>query len=147
MREKLESILSSYDEITAKLSDQSVLSDQKEYARLAKEHSAMTPLVNQIREYTMVLDGIAEAREILKTESDAGMKDLAKEELEVLEERLESLEDELKVMMLPADPNDDKNVIVEIRAAPAAMRRACSRRTCIGCTRGTPSHSAGRWRR
>jgi len=116
MREKLESILSSYDEITAKLSDQSVLSDQKEYARLAKEHSAMTPLVNQIREYTMVLDGIAEAREILKTESDAGMKDLAKEELEVLEERLESLEDELKVMMLPADPNDDKNVIVEIRA-------------------------------
>jgi len=116
MREKLQSILSSYDEITAKLSDQSVLSDQKEYARLAKEHSAMTPLVNKIREYTMVLDGIAGAREILKTESDAEMKDLAKDELEALEERVEPLEDELKVMMLPADPNDDKNVIVEIRA-------------------------------
>ncbi|HAL29929.1 MAG TPA: peptide chain release factor 1 [Coriobacteriia bacterium] len=116
MREKLQSILSSYDEITAKLSDQSVLSDQKEYARLAKEHSAMTPLVNKIREYTMVLDGIADAREMLKTESDAEMKDLAKDELEALEERVEPLEDELKVMMLPADPNDDKNVIVEIRA-------------------------------
>ncbi len=116
MREKLQSILSSYDEITAKLSDQSVMSDQKEYARLAKEHAAMTPLVNKIREYTMVLDRIAEAREILKTESGAEMKELAKEELEALEERVEPLEDELKVMMLPPDPNDDKNVIVEIRA-------------------------------
>ncbi len=61
MREKLQSILSSYDEITAKLSDQAVLNDQKEYARLAKEHSGMTQLANKIREYFGVLDGIAEA--------------------------------------------------------------------------------------
>ena len=116
MREKLTSILSSYDEITAKLSDQAVLNDQKEYARLAKEHSGMTPLATKIREYFGVLDGIAEAKEILKTESDAEMKDLAKDELDELEQRVEPLEDELKVMMLPADPNDEKNVIVEIRA-------------------------------
>lgn len=116
MREKLASILATYDEITTKLSDQAVVNDQKEYARLAKEHSAMTPLVNKIREYFSVLDGIAEAKEILKNESDPELKELAKDELDGLESRVEPLEDELKVMMLPADPNDEKNVIVEIRA-------------------------------
>jgi peptide chain release factor 1 len=116
MRQKLESILSSFDEITGKLSDPDVLADQKEYARLAKEHSAMTPLATKIREYLGVLDGIAGAREMLKTETDAEMKELAKDELDELEAQLGPLEDELKVMMLPADPNDEKNVIVEIRA-------------------------------
>ncbi len=116
MREKLESILSSYDEITAKLSDQAVLNDQKEYARLAREHSGMTALAIKIREYFGVLDGIAGAREILRTDSDAEMKQLAKDELDELEVRVAPLEDELKVMMIPPDPNDEKNVIVEIRA-------------------------------
>ncbi|MBN2847845.1 MAG: peptide chain release factor 1 [Coriobacteriia bacterium] len=116
MRNKLESILSSYEEITAKLSDPDVLSDQKEYARLAKEHSDMTPLAAKVREYLGVLDGIAGAREMLKTETDPEMKDLAKEELDELEGQVEGLEEELKVMMLPADPNDEKNVIIEIRA-------------------------------
>ncbi|MHB1017450.1 MAG: peptide chain release factor 1 [Coriobacteriia bacterium] len=116
MREKLQSILSSYDEITAKLSDQAVLNDQKEYARLAKEHSGMTQLANKIREYFGVLDGAAEAREMLRTESDHDMKEMAKAELDELEALMEPLEDELKVMMLPPDPNDEKNVIVEIRA-------------------------------
>jgi len=116
MRNKLESILSSYEEITAKLSDPDVLSDQKEYARLAKEHSDMTPLAAKVREYLGVLDGIAGAREMLKTETDPEMKELAKDELDELEGQLEVLEEGLKVMMLPADPNDEKNVIVEIRA-------------------------------
>jgi len=113
MRERLESILSSYEELTAKLSDPAVLADQKEYARLAKQHADMTSLGMKIREYFAVLDGIAEAREMLH---DAEMRELAKAELDELEARVEPLEDELKVMMLPADPNDEKNVIVEIRA-------------------------------
>jgi len=116
MRSRLESILSSYEEITAKLSDQAVLADQKEYARLAKEHADMTSLAAKIREYFTVLDGIAGAREMLRTESDAEMKDLAKEELDELEVLVGPLEEELKVMMLPGDPNDEKNVIMEIRA-------------------------------
>jgi len=116
MREKLASILATYDDITAKLSDQAVLNDQKEYARLAKEHAGMTQLANKIREYFGVLDGIAGAREMLKAETDPEMKQLEKDELDELEALVEPLEDELKVMMLPADPNDEKNVIVEIRA-------------------------------
>jgi peptide chain release factor 1 len=116
MREKLQSILSSYDEITAKLSDPAILADQKEYARLAKERSGMTQLAQKIHEYFDVIDGIAEAKEMLKTESDADMKDLARDELDELQVKVGPLEEELKVMMLPTDPNDEKNVIVEIRA-------------------------------
>lgn len=116
MREKLQSILSSFDAVTVKMSDQAVLNDQKEYARLAKEHSAMSPLANKIREYFGVLDGIEEAKEMLNSESDAEMRELAKAELDELEGHIEPLEDALKLMMLPVDPNDEKNVIMEIRA-------------------------------
>lgn len=116
MRNKLEAILSSHDELTARLSDPAVLGDQKEYARLAREHSEQTSLVAKIREYLGVLDGIADAQEMLHAEKDADMRELAKDELTELQERVPALEDELKVMMLPVDPNDEKNVIVEIRA-------------------------------
>ncbi len=113
MREKLQAIGAAYDELTAKLGDPAVLADQKEYTRLAKEHAEQAPLVAKIREYFGVLAGIDEAREML---ADPDMKELAAEELRSLEERLPALEDELNVMMLPRDPNDEKNIIVEIRA-------------------------------
>ncbi|MBA4370079.1 MAG: peptide chain release factor 1 [Coriobacteriaceae bacterium] len=116
MREKLEQILAVYDALSARLGDPALLSDQKEYARVAKEHRDQTPLAAKVREVLGVLDGIAEAEEILKTDSDPEMKELAKEELDELRRRAPALEDELKVMMLTKDPNDDKNVIVEIRA-------------------------------
>jgi peptide chain release factor 1 len=116
MRDKLESILSSYRELTDRLGDPALLSDQKTYTRLAKEQSSQTPLANAIIAYFGVLDGIADADEIVRSESDPEMRELAREELAELEERKDSLEEELKVMMLPTDPNDDKNVIVEIRA-------------------------------
>ncbi len=116
MRDKLEKILASFDELTEKLGDPEVLADQQTYTKLAKEHAAMSPLAAKIREYFAVLDGIADAEEMLREESDHEMKDLAKEELAELEAKKEPLEEELKVMMLPKDPNDDKNVIVEIRA-------------------------------
>jgi peptide chain release factor 1 len=116
MRDKLETLLSSYGELTEKLGDPEVLADQKEYTKLAKEHASMTPLAKKIEQYFEVLDGIEDAEEILSTEDDAEMKELAKEELHGLEGRVPALEEELRVMMLPRDPNDDKNVIVEIRA-------------------------------
>lgn len=116
MRDKLEQILTSYGELTDKLGDPEIIADQKRYTKLAKEHAAMTPLVRKIEEYIEVADGIADAREMIRTEHDPEMKDLAREELHSLEARVEALEESLKVMMLPVDPNDGKNVIVEIRA-------------------------------
>ncbi len=115
MRKKLEQILGAYDDLTAKMADPAVFSDQKEYARLAKEHRAQTQLAEAVRAYLGVLDGIADAEEMLRSESEAEMRDMAREELEELRARAEKLDAELQVMMLPSDPNDDKNIIVEIR--------------------------------
>ncbi|MDA3935952.1 MAG: peptide chain release factor 1 [Actinomycetota bacterium] len=116
MRDKLQTILESYNDLTAKLGDPEVLSDQKKYARLAKEHSDQTPLANKIIEYLAIADGIAEADEIMRSEDDAEMREMAKDELKELEARLPALEETVKEMMLPPDPNDAKNVIIEIRA-------------------------------
>ncbi len=116
MREKLEQILATFDELTAKLADPAVLSDQKEYARLAKEQRAQTPLADKAREYIAALDQLDEAKEVMRTESDAEMKEFAAEEAREIEAKLPGFEDELKVMLLPGDPNDEKDIIVEIRA-------------------------------
>jgi peptide chain release factor 1 len=116
MREKLEQFLAAYVELTAKLSDPAVLADQKEYARLAKRHSAQTPLARAAREYLGKMDELDGAREMLRAESDPEIKEMASEEVKRLDEEIPALEEELKVMLLPSDPNDDKNIIVEIRA-------------------------------
>jgi peptide chain release factor 1 len=116
MREKLISILASYDDLTDRLSDPALMSDQKEYARLAKERSARQPLAEKAREYLAALDQLDEAREMLKVESDPEIKEMAASEMKAIEETLPAFEEELKVMMLPGDPNDDKDIIVEIRA-------------------------------
>jgi peptide chain release factor 1 len=116
MREKLEKLLTAYDELTAKLGDPAVLADQKEYARLAKEQRSQTPIAEKARQYVGLLGQLDEAKEVQRTESDAEMKEMAAEEIKEIEAALPGLEEELKVMMLPSDPNDDKDIIVEIRA-------------------------------
>jgi peptide chain release factor 1 len=116
MREKLEQILKTFDDLTARLGDPAVLGDQKEYARLAKQQRAQTPLAEKAREYISVLDELDQAKEVLRSESDPDMKDMAAEEVKALEARVPELEEELKVMLLPGDPNDDKDIIIEIRA-------------------------------
>ena len=115
MRDRLQRILDSYEELTAKLGDPAIIGDQKEYARLAKAHADQTQLAVKVREYFGVLDDMGAAEE-MNRDGDPETREFAREELRELAGRKEALEDELKVMMLPSDPNDDKNVIVEIRA-------------------------------
>ncbi|MBI5231522.1 MAG: peptide chain release factor 1 [Coriobacteriales bacterium] len=115
MREKLEQIISSYDELTSKLADPAVLADQKEYTRLAKEQRSQQGLAEKSREYIVALDELEGAREIVRTESDSELKEMASEEVKEIESRLPAMEDELKLMLLPSDPNDEKDIIVEIR--------------------------------
>jgi peptide chain release factor 1 len=91
------------------------MGDQKEYARLAKEHRAQSALADKAREYLEALDGLESSKEMLRTEHDADLKEMASEEIHDIEERLPALEEEINVMMLPGDPNDDKDIIVEIR--------------------------------
>ena len=116
MREKLQKILDTYTDLTARLGDPAVLADQKEYARLAKEQRSQSALAEKAREYLEAADELDQAKDVQRTETDPEMKELAAEEIKELEAKLPDLEEELKVMMLPGDPNDDKDIIVEIRA-------------------------------
>jgi peptide chain release factor 1 len=115
MREKLQQILDAYDELTARLGDPAVFGDQKEYARLAKEQRSQAPLAEKAREYLTRADELDQAKSVMRSESDSELKQMATDEVHELEALLPELEDELKVMMLPGDPNDDKDIIVEIR--------------------------------
>ncbi len=116
MRDRLEKIIAAYQELEAKLMDPAVASDPKEYARLAKEHAGQTELVEKAREYLGALDDIDAAKEMLRETSDADEKAMLQEDISANEGKLPALEDEIKILLIPADPNDEKDTIVEIRA-------------------------------
>lgn len=115
MYDKLTKIIEAYEDLEKKLGDPAVLSDQKEYTRLAKEHARQGELATAAREYISLSDQLASAKEELRGESDPELKELAQEEISSIESKLPALEDEIKFMLLPADPNDEKDIIVEIR--------------------------------
>ena len=114
MREKLVKLVSAYEDLQAKMGDPAVLANQKEYNRLAKEYANQGPLVAKARQYVQAVDDMAEAKEML---SDADMREFAQEEIARIEGELPQLEDDIKFMLIPADPADEKDIIVEIRAA------------------------------
>ena len=116
MPEKLEKILAAYEELEQKLMDPSVASDPKEYARLAKEHASQTELVEKAREYLSALDDIEAAKEMLHEAADADEKAMLQDDISENEAKIPALEDEIKILLIPADPNDEKDTIVEIRA-------------------------------
>ena len=116
MLDKLQKIKAEYDEVTKKLGDSSVMSDQKAYRDLGRKEARLRPVVELIRGYEGALKQISDSEELLETEKDAELLEMAKEELHSAKKEKEGLEEELKVAMLPQDANDDKNVIVEIRA-------------------------------
>ncbi len=114
MREKLEKIIEAYKELELKLGDPEVLADQHEYNKLAKNFADQGPLVAKAREYIQDLNDLAEAKEML---SEPDMKESAQEEISRIEGELPQLEEDIKIMLIPSDPADEKNTIVEIRAA------------------------------
>ena len=116
MRDKLEKIIAAYAELESKLGDPAVVADPKEYARLAKEHSSQADLVAAAREYIGALDDIDAAKEMLHDASDADEKAMLQEDIAANEEKLPPLEEDIKFMLIPADPADEKDTIVEIRA-------------------------------
>ena len=115
MRDKLLKIIQAYEELEKRLMDPAVVSDPKEYARLAKEHAGQAELVTKAREYLGALDDIDTAKEMLH-EADADEKAMLQEDIAANEAKLPALEDDIKFLLIPADPNDDKDTIVEIRA-------------------------------
>ncbi len=116
MFERLDQIEAKYEELTKALASPEVINDSAKYQKTAKAHSELTEIVDKYREYKDLKRGIQESRAIIADESDAELREYAQEELGRLEERLAKVEDELKLLLVPKDPNDEKNVILEIRA-------------------------------
>ena len=116
MFDKLEDLLIRLEEILSELQEPDVASDPNRFRKLMKEQSELTPIVEAYKEYKACKQNIEESLELLNEESDEAMRELAKEELNESKARVEELEHELKILLLPKDPNDDKNVVVEIRA-------------------------------
>lgn len=113
--ERLDGIEGRFEEVGTLITDPSVIADQKRYVKLTKEYHDLELIVNATRRYRQMLSNIEEAQEVLKTETDEEMRALAKEEIDVATEELPKLEEEIKILLVPADPDDSKNCIVEIR--------------------------------
>ncbi|MFR9068908.1 MAG: peptide chain release factor 1, partial [Paraclostridium sp.] len=115
MLNKLEVLEDKYKELSEKIADPEIINDQKVWQKFIKEHAELEPIIMKFREYKDVMNSIAESKSILQEESDEELRELAKMELSEMEDKVEPIEAELKILLLPKDPNDDKNVIVEIR--------------------------------
>jgi len=116
MFERLDQIEARYEELTNALASPEITNDSARYQKTAKAHSEIAPIVEKYREYKDLTRGIAESKAMLADETDADMRAYAAEELAKLEARVGGVEEDLKVLLLPKDPNDEKNVILEIRA-------------------------------
>lgn len=115
MLDKLLEIKNKREDIERELNDPNVMADMKRYIRLSKEFKELQPIVEAYNEYKDVTDGIISTKDILRNEKDEEMREMAKEEIDILENRKVELEEEIKILLLPADPQDNKNAILEIR--------------------------------
>src|SRR5438094_1008949 len=116
MFERLDQIEARYEELTHALASPEIISDSSKYQKTAKDHAEIAPIFEKYREYKDLTKGIAESKGVLVDEKDPEMRVYAQEELDKLQARVGAVEDELKVLLLPKDPNDEKNIILEIRA-------------------------------
>ena len=121
MFEKLEAVEKRYEELTKMISDPEVISNQSEWQKLMKEHASMEEIVIKFREYKKVKQSMEDAEELMQ---DPDMKELAEEEYYSSKEQLPKLEEELKVLLIPKDPDDDKNIMCEIRAGAGGEEAA-----------------------
>ena len=123
MIEKLIQLVDYYNNIVEKMSNSDVIADRDKYTALAKEHRQLTSTIELAKKYIMLYNQIQEDEEILQGD-DAELKEIVKEELSGLKKELSILEDALKIKLLPRDPNDDKNIILEIRSGTGGNEAA-----------------------
>ena len=121
MFQKLEDVEKRYDDLTVKISDPAVIAQNKEWQKMMKEHTELTPIVEKYREYKKAEQALKDSEEML---SDPEMKELAQEEMKMAKEKISKLEEEIKILLIPKDPDDDKNIICEIRAGTGGEEAA-----------------------
>jgi len=115
MFDRLDQLEARYEDLGLQLSDPKIVNDQENYRKVSKQHRDMEPTVEKFRDFRKLRDAVADTRAML-TESDPDLREMAQAELDDLEPKLATTEEELKVLLLPKDPNDDKNVVLELRA-------------------------------
>jgi len=113
--EKLEGLVPRFEEVSTLITDPNVIADQERYVQLGKEYKNLEDIMKARQEYINATKGLEEAKELLALEDDPEMKEMAREEIVTNEKRIPELEEEIKLLLIPADPEDDKNVIMEIR--------------------------------
>ena len=116
MLDRLEFIQNKYDELSVMISDPSIMANQNEWRKLCKEHADLETIVTKYNEYKKTIEDLKDNKEMLTAEDDAEMREMLQEEVKSLANRKQELENEIQILLLPKDPNDDKNVFVEIRA-------------------------------
>lgn len=125
MFEKLEAIEEKYNKLNEKLYDPNIVSDQDEYRKVMKEHKQLTPIIEQYHEYKNAQNALGEAKQLLNEGGvDAEFKEMLEDEIRSANQKIEQSAEELKILLLPKDPNDDRNVIVEIRAGAGGEEAA-----------------------
>lgn len=115
MLERLDFLENKYDELSNKISDPSIMANQKEWQKLCKEHAEVEIIVGKYREYRDAESSLADNKEMLNDESDREMREMIQEDIKSLTEQVEKVREEIRILLLPTDPNDDKNVFIEIR--------------------------------
>jgi peptide chain release factor 1 len=116
MRFNLDNLVTEYEELEKKLSDPDIFKDQKKVREVATRKKSIEEAVNLYKDYKKANEALAENKSMLDAEKDEEMRELLKEEIKELEEKIPQMEENLKVSLLPTDPNDDRNIIVEVRA-------------------------------
>lgn len=116
MFDKLEDLVAKYEELLNELNNPDIVNDQARYKKVMKEQNDLTPIVEAYKDYKQAKKDVEDSLAILDAESDEEMRELAKEEMNSAKERIEKLEQQLKILLLPKDPNDDKDIVMEIRA-------------------------------
>ena len=144
MFDKLEDLVKRLDEVMQELSEPDVVSDQNRFRNLMKEQNELAPIVEKYKEYKEAKQTIEDSVEMLEEEHDEEMRELLKEELSEAKKNVEQYEEELKVLLLPKDPNDDKNVIVEIRAGAGGDGLHYLLLRFIVCTKTMPNLNVGK---
>ena len=144
MFDKLETVVNRYEQIGLELSRPETAGDNAVFTKLMKEHAELTPIVEKYREYKSAKDSEREALEILSESGlDKDFKELAEEELKTAKADIERCSEELKILLLPKDPNDEKNVIVEIGGGAGGEEAALFAASLTECIQCIPNQSAG----
>ena len=145
--DKLAEIESQYEGLTAQLGRPEVLADPALYQKTAKSRADLTEVVEKFQQWKAINKSVKETKTLVdESSSDPEMKAMAHEELLELEKREEKVEQELRLLLLPRDPNDEKNVVLEIRAGTGGTKPRCLPRTFSACTPAMRSRSAGAWK-